>query len=145
MPLPAPLNSLMRAIPALPRGPVAMPPQPQPPSPAGGLENRVFADVLNKRLGESSSADPRFVLKQLQQSKIGISQMIPHTAFRLPEVDKHLTRALTALDQAIKAAEAAQAQSSMSGGPIDMSAAVSGAGVGGGPVPGGIPGGLGVV
>lgn len=80
--------------------------------------------ALSGRLNELQGADPAAILQKIQAMKQQTVELIPHVAFSLPGVAKHLTKLWQALDGAIKEAEQAlSTQKSVQSAPIGMSAA----------------------
>jgi hypothetical protein len=137
MPLTSPLASILQSIPSVPRGaplggaapgvPGAAPPGAgaAPGSPGGGpggVPDEIFRQVLNQRLSQSGGADPSFVVTQLKQMMTGAAALLPKVAFRIPGVDKHLTRVYAALQAALTEAEKFQSNQA-AGQPINFQAA----------------------
>jgi hypothetical protein len=86
------------------------------------VPDEIFRQVLNSRLSDSGGADPKFVVTQLKQMMTGAAALLPKVAFRIPGVDKHLTRVYAALQAAL--AEAEKFQSNQAAGqPINFQAA----------------------
>ena len=123
------------------------------PSTQGGPQGagpEMAGSVLSSRMNELQGADPGAILRKLSQMKSELIDMIPHVAFSLPGVSKHISNMWKALDGAIKEAEqAVSTQQSVQATPIGMSAARpqpgqgQGASPGGSPfMPGGMPGGM---
>ncbi len=117
------LQSILSSIPSVPRGappqgaapgvPGAAPPgagaAPGAGGPGpGGVPDEIFRQVMNQRLSQSSGADPDLVVTQLKQMMTGAAALLPKVAFRIPGVDKHLTRVYAALQAALKEAETFQ-------------------------------------
>ncbi len=101
----------------------------------GGVPDEIFRQVLNQRLGQSNGADPDFVVTQLKQMMTGAASLLPKVAFRIPGVDKHLTRVYAALQAALKEAETFQSNQAAAQ-PINFSAANVGPATG---APAGVP------
>jgi hypothetical protein len=89
-----------------------------------GASPTTAASTLSARLNELQGADPNAIMRKLTEMKTQLIEMIPHVAFTLPGVSKHISSMWKALDGAIKEAEqAVSTQQSASSVPIGMNAA----------------------
>jgi hypothetical protein len=97
------------------------------PSTQGGPQGAAppsASGMLSSRLNELQGADPNAIMRKLTEMKQQLIEMIPHVAFTLPGVSKHISSMWKALDGAIKEAEqAVTTQQSASSVPIGMNAA----------------------
>jgi len=84
----------------------------------------MFQDIANKRFSDSAGADPKMIVNQLKQMKSVAASMFPKVAFRVPNVEKHLTAMYRSLDMALKEAETFLNQQNQSA-PIENSAATA--------------------
>lgn len=97
------------------------------PSTMGGPQGAApqqASDQLGQKLNELQGADPNAIMSKLNEMKKQLIDMIPHVAFTLPGVSKHISSMWKALDGAIKEAEqATSTEKAVSQVPIGMSAA----------------------
>lgn len=89
-----------------------------------GVAPQMAGQVLSSRMNELQGADPGAIQRKLMQMKSELIDMIPHVAFALPGVSKHISNMWKALDGAIKEAEqATSTEKAVGATPVGMSAA----------------------
>ena len=92
--------------------------------PSGTGTPEMAQQALGSRMNELQGADPQAILRLFTDMKKQVVEIIPHVAFSLPGVSKHMTNLWKALDGAIKEAEQAlSTQQSIQSTPIGMTAA----------------------
>lgn len=97
------------------------------PSQTGGPSGQppeMAQHVLSSRMNELQGADPGAILRKFTQMKQEVIEILPHVAFSLPGVSKHITTIWKGLDGAIKEAEQAlSTQNAVQSQPLGFGAA----------------------
>jgi hypothetical protein len=100
----------------------------------GGPGGNDVGQQVSAQLSDLQGADPKAIVALLHQMKAQMVALIPQTAFRIPGVTRHLSKAMQDIDGALKEAQQAlQASSTVGASPVGLSVART---AGGPPGPG---------
>lgn len=101
----------------------------------GGQDDQGQPNLTQKvgsELADIQGADPQAIKGLLMQLKQQLVALIPHTAFRIPGISKHISKALDNINAAMgEADKALQTTQMASNTPIGMSAVQNAAGTAG--------------
>lgn len=105
------------------------------PPPGGGDSSMQPPDMTSKissELSDIQGADPSAIRGLLLQMKQQLVALIPHTAFRIPGITKHISKALDNVNAAVEEAnKALQTTQAVGNTPIGLSAVQNAAGTAG--------------
>ena len=94
-----------------------------PAGPAGAVTGtQAASDSLGPAMNELQAADPGYALKEINDLKKRIANMIPSLAFKAPAASRALVSCFKGIDAAIKELTQAEQTAMAVGGPIKNSA-----------------------
>lgn len=98
----------------------------------GGEGQPDMTQKISSELSDIQGADPAAIRGLLLQMKQQLVALIPHTAFRIPGITKHISKALDNVNAAVEEAnKALQTTQAVGNTPIGMSAVQNAAGTAG--------------